>query len=173
MGVDCKIYLPGNVRVRDVANVMGIAAGLKPSWHKKGWAEVPGVALKPTSLVEMCSIELSGELVDKSDKHFCGYHFEGGRGASRLLSPRSTAFWIGVGRRLVNFFGGEMTYQDCDDGIDFFLPPKSDAENKPEDGDEWDVFQKRVVAVVPLTLEELQGLNELAAYKETFVIQTL
>ena len=176
MGVDCKIILPANVRLKDVADVIGVAAGFKPeksplgSSHPDSWAvRVPGVRVSSFNCqgLESCAkIELVGETMDGVKDHYVMYHFEYDDG-QRLLAPRSTAFWLGIGHRLVDFFGGSIDYQDCDDSYkDYSVPGKSDELNQPEGGDEWDSLQERMFAVKPLTKEELKRFNKLTAYKK-------
>ncbi len=36
-------------------------------------------------------------------------------GPSIMLLPRSTSFWLSVGKGLIDFFGGKMDYNDSDD----------------------------------------------------------
>jgi hypothetical protein len=169
MGVDCKIMLPDNVRVKDVAKVIGIAAGLLPKWdgsHGAKWVEVPGADVKTTSIPEMAVINLDGgHLIDGESKHFVFYHFESSRGG-RLMGPRSTAFWLAVAHRLVDFFGGVIDYQDCDSQYcDYGSAANTREENSPEDDEEWVRFQERLFNVKPITKDELLHYNELAAYK--------
>src|SRR5581483_9606267 len=123
MSVDCHITLPDNVRVDNVADVIGIAAGLKPVWEysdngKHKWVKVRGVEARSSGVVPgmaLISIRSTGHLlVDGEDQHSGYYHFEACHDG-RLLSVTSTAFWIAVGHRLVDFFGGSIDYQDCDD----------------------------------------------------------
>jgi len=67
---------------------------------------------------------------------------------------------------LVDFFGGRMDYQDCDDSYeDYTKWPKSSRHNRPQDGKPWQNFQKRMEAVKPLTKEELETFDCFAAYK--------
>jgi hypothetical protein len=172
MGVDCKTYLPPNVRIRDVANILGIAAGLKPHMYQSeqfsdsSWAEVNGVSVSGSGIVTLANIDLRGDMVDGMKHHFVSYHFEASHSGDRLLMPRSTAFWIACMKRLVDFYGGRIDFNDCDDtDVDYEVPPKSNEENCPEDGDEWDDFQKRVLAVEPVTKAEMEYLDGVAAYK--------
>jgi len=46
MGVDTEIRLPPNVRLRDVAVVMGILAGLPKQWYN-GYIIVDGAKPRP------------------------------------------------------------------------------------------------------------------------------
>jgi hypothetical protein len=98
MGVDMRVRLPNNVRVRNVAEVMGAYAGCTPvksffrGDSKGGWhASVPGAKVTTTSLPEMAQITIDCPMVDGQTSHFCFYHFE----------PESDSVFFG-GRRLVN-----------------------------------------------------------------------
>lgn len=174
MGVDVKINLPDNVRVKDVAYIIGIAAGCPIQWEKTehdpdhSWLRVRGVEVKGTSSVEMAEISIRSTghlLVDGEDMHYLFYHFESSRGG-RSLGPRSTAFWLAVAHRLVDFFGGSIDYQDCDDvEVDYSRPKKPRRLNSPEDGDDYWNFYKRLSEVKPITEEEMQHFDKLAAYK--------
>ena len=175
MGVDCKITLPANVRLKDVADVIGVAAGFKPeksplgSRHPDSWAvHVPGVRVSSfnhAGLESCAKIELVGETVDGVKYHYAMYHFEYDDG-KRLLNPRSTAFWLGIGHRLVDFFGGSLDYQDCDDSDkDYHVLGKHNRSNQPTDGKDWQDLQERMFAVKPLTKSELKRFDKLAAYK--------
>jgi hypothetical protein len=100
------------------------------------------------------------------------YHFEFGgyreKGDSRGIIMRSWACNIVVCKKLVDFFGGWVDYQDCDSiDVDYNVKPKSDKMNCPEDGDEWQNLQERIMAVQPITQEELDDAERHAAYKES------
>lgn len=169
MGVDTRITLPENVRVSDVTRVIGIAAGLKPRRYYfsngDGWCvDVPGSKVSTTGVPEMVRIELFGDLIDGKKQHEVFYHYECEQGG-RLLNPRSTAFWIAVGKRLVDFFGGELIYNDCDNKVDYSVLAKPRIDNSPSDGHLWYNFQERLEKVVPITKEELKYFDSVAAYK--------
>jgi hypothetical protein len=151
MGVDCNIWLPSRVRIRDVADVIGILAGLKPEKHllqaggEDGlWAvRVPGVTYEGITTMPECAritIDVQGE------KHWTLYHFEPSNG-ERLLMPSSTPFWLAIGSGLVKFFGGRLQYQDCDDKIDEEY--SVDYDTNPEDGEPWQAFQARMFNLQP------------------------
>lgn len=171
MGVDTRIYLPDDVRVKDVATVMGIAAGLpfeKIYLKNDGWyVECQGVSVGSTSFPEMVEIEINGNMVDGENMHHVNYHFEvsdSKRTHYRLLISRSTAFWIMIGKRLVDFFGGELDYSDSD---------KSEVDysayhvyiNNPEDNAPWQKLQERMTLVTPISQAELEQADLIAAYK--------
>lgn len=165
MGVDCRVILPDRVRVRDVAEVIGILAGLNRSWDStKSWIEVEGVKVETTSVPEMVSIILRGSLIDEQSDHSANFHFEGNPG--RLLFPRSTAFWIAVSKGLIDFFGGELDYNDSDSiDIDYKVPAKPNI--APEKGKDWYDFQEALYNIKPLTIYDLIDANQYAAYKDS------
>jgi hypothetical protein len=173
MGVDVRVSLPGNVQVRNVANVMGVLAGCPASKRyfandpSGGWGTaVEGVEVKSTSSPEMAEIRLTGKLCDGEHRHFCFYHFEPDSGEGRLMMPRSTAFWIAVMTKVVDFFGGTIDYRDSDDSdCDYSVPAKSNQENSAGDGDAWYDLQNRILNIVPVTEEELLAAKEHASYK--------
>jgi len=120
MGVDTRITLPGNVRVQEVADVIGILAGLEPRKRrfddKSFHVTVPGVKITPTHAPYVVEIQLvpeNGALVDGEMYHSVLFFFED-KGTDKLMNPPSTAFWISIGRNIVNLFGGEIDYNDCD-----------------------------------------------------------
>ena len=82
------------------------------------------------------------------------------------MLPRSTAFWLAVMHRVVDFFGGTIDYQDCDDiEVDYTVPAKSLQENSPSDGEEWYVFQNRILEIKPITEKEWRSYDSRAAYR--------
>lgn len=187
MGVDTRIYLPNDVNVSDVANVIGILAGLKP--HKsfldhrgKSWAtHVKGVEVKPSPVPELAQIIIrapKGEsLIDGEASYYVGYHFEASRSFAgkygRLLMPRSTPFWIAVGLKLAKFFGGKVVYRDCDAPCKAYgtwanrFFPKPRRNNSPEDSKVWQDFQKAIFRIKPLTKTDLKRAERVASYKDS------
>lgn len=175
MGVDARVTLPANVRLSNVANVMGAVAGCPATKSffdrdpKNGWStRVEGVEVLTTSIPSMCEIRITppNGCVDGEKSHFTFYHFEPDNGVGRLMLPRSTAFWIAVMHRVVDFFGGEIDYNDCDDvSCDYSVPHKTWEENSPSDGEAWYTFQNRILEIKPITVEEWNSFNLEAAYK--------
>lgn len=191
MSVSCHIYLPGNVRVKDVMDVMGILVGLPkkknnlddngrnlddgdPSWY----CQVKGVSYRTTHTSEMISIELVGNFSEAAqgqrmiednpqNSAFCYWFFEvsSPHEEYRLISCGSTGFWIAVGKGLVKFFGGEVDYNDCDSiDVDFKVKKKINSKVCPSDGVPWQEFQKRKFDLQPLTKEDFQEAQERSAY---------
>jgi len=172
MGVDTRITLPPAARVGDVAKVVGILLGLKSSkepLHDDTWyVAVPGAAIEPSGVVECALIALKGpvSVFDGEASVHLLYHFEGDHDGSRLLMPRSYAGWIALGRRLVDFFGGEVDYADCDAAdVDYSVPRKDWHEIAPKDGEEWHAFQQRMLDLPPITKADVKACQQYAAYR--------
>lgn len=174
MGVDCEIRLPEDVRIRDVADVIGILAGCEKVWSetsdkKATWVNVKCVDVSTVGMVGMAHINVSIPISTKgNDTAFVLYHFEPGTfpdgTCGRLLTPRSTGWWIAVGKRLVDFFGGTVDFNYCDEQDIDYQKPKPRWHNNPEGDEEWDDFQKAKFAVQPLTDAEVETVWEVAAY---------
>ena len=169
MGVDCKISLPQEARVSNVAEVIGILLGKKVtlntpanSSQKYTSADVEGVKVTSAVGVVSCA-NIDIENTDQGSRHFL-YHFEWTRGTSedgehnmghgRGLMPKSTARNIAMGIGLVKFFGGQVDFNDCDDiDCNFKRPKQRDitACNRKA----WENFQKRIARLKPLTYDEI------------------
>lgn len=182
MGVDTRIYLPAYVRAQDVADVLGRLVGCPvkvPVLHVSlKHPEVQGVEVKATCLttcLDLCWTRGADPFPESGAWLFhleYGCEWIAGEGTphgsdgSRGLMPRARACNIAVGRALVNFFGGALTYADCDGGIDYEVPWRSPAEVCPGDGKPWDDFQDRKAGVCPLTAAEIKAEREHAAYPD-------
>ena len=170
MGLDTVIKLPGDVRVKDAANVIGILMGLAPVYDRAGyaqWVTVPGVHVASIpSLPECCHIQISSAvpLIDGEDAHTVMWHFEPTGGNARLMLPRSYPIWIAVGRRLVDFLGGSIHYADCAGGEPDYAKTSPRNCNCPNDGDEWDDFQQEMFNIKPITKKELKQAEQWASY---------
>lgn len=170
MGVNSHIYLEKDVRVRDVADVMGILAGLKPCKTTfttgDGWyTQVKGVKVETTTFPEMCTILLDGNMVDGEVFHYVNYFFESLFGNYRLLYPKATPFWIAIGVGLCKFFGGKIDYADCDEGNINARWKKPRKSNCPEKDKAWYVFQEEKFNVKPITEKDMIKANKWAGYK--------
>ena len=175
MGVDTRIYLPTTCSVRNVGNVMGAYMGLpvkKQSFRDNTgyYVIVDGVQINGVPDISCIAIDLKGKLVDGEEHHHLLFHFETEYQDTPmfLLCPRSTPLWIAIGKKLINFFGGHMVYQDCGDWDDleniYSQPCKSLRYNRPSDGDAWTAFQDKILSIVPLTQDDLNECKKYAAY---------
>lgn len=181
MGVSCVLTLPAAARIEDVADVMAALAGFpmqKLYFHndpKGGWSAGhkyphPYLTVKPcgdTFCLPACAnITITApegeELADGERAHFVMYHFEGGAKGERLMLPPSTPFWIAVMRGVIDFFGGTLAYDDCDDKISYRKSARKDIH--ASDGEQWYQLQKRKLAVNPITQAQYDFAFPLAAY---------
>ena len=81
--------------------------------------------------------------------------------------PRSTASNIALGKRLVDFFGGFVDYNDCDNSdSDYAVAEKTADECDPQDGQPWDDFQERMFNLKPITKEEIEACRQYSAYPD-------
>ena len=168
--MDCRIMLSDRVRVSDVADVMAALTGLPvekrffdKNHEAEGWAaHVNRVTVSPSDIPECCEIQWT---TPDTAAHYVLYFFEPSEVAGRLMMPRSTAFWIAVGKRLVDFFGGELDYNDCDSkDVDYRRKRRTDC--MPNDGKPWYAFQERKLKIKPITDEEYTDAAKHAAYGE-------
>jgi hypothetical protein len=174
MGVDIRILLPANVRVDDVAKVLAILDGVPAKKRQLGnwWLQPPcqgesycadvDVDVAGAEKIPSCAhIDWTGA----SGKRLWLYHFESDNGW-RLLMPRATAWNIAAGRRLIRFFGGKLDYNDCDStSWNEIVHAKSSTVNAPNDGKPWHNLQDRLLALTPLTQEEIESADKVASYK--------
>lgn len=164
MGVDCRIMLPGNVRIRDVMTVMAGAAGFEVKrrdfGNNPGWsAKAEGVEAKTPS-----GSDGSYTYITFDNRHVY-FTFEPDNRIGRLLYPRSTPFWAMMGYRLVDFFGGTLDINDCDAiDVDYKKRAGSNERNCPTDGDAWYAFQNRLLKVKPITLKEMEAIAPKTGY---------
>jgi hypothetical protein len=184
MSVDTKILFDHKVRLDDIVKVMAILVGNKPEKsffdHSDGWStRVNGAKIEKTCVVGMYYIVIKppkGQtLVDGEKEHHGSFHFETGIGPSddfgdhmilgKGLYVGATAFWIAMGKRLVDFFGGYMQYNDCDADtkIDYMqkMPPYASASN----GKPWYELQEAMLNLHPLFKGEYEEADKYAAYK--------
>jgi hypothetical protein len=166
MGVNCDITLPGNARVKDVAQVIGrlsgCAAEKKHFSQGGGWyTEVKTVNVKPSTMPECCYIYWQ----HNEDDRAVLYHFEWESSGNRGLSPNATAWWIAAAKRLVDFFGGSVDFSDCD-SIDVDYAKEPSPLNGASDGQEWEALHQAILDVQPITEAELDEAEKHAAYKD-------
>lgn len=125
MGVDCKIIVPSYVSSQDIANIIFISSNHQnPIIKDNKINNLQGAINKSTFSQDCFDITFSDliqtnryvlfhrELIFQNTKNF-----QYGKG----ISPRSTGFWISIGKRIVNVFGGEICYSDSSD-IHYTIP---------------------------------------------------
>lgn len=178
MGVDTRIYLPYQVRLRDAADVVGKLLGLpselKPLQFSDNGAKhvcVDGVSTtsygEGYGLHECAKIVLHGCTVGPwTDPEFMWY-FEPDRGVFGLamrIMPHSTPHVIAMAEGLVNFFGGAIQYQDHTNHGDYFVESPDDFVLAPQNGDAWEAMQIRIHELKPVEVTERHW--SLAAYND-------
>lgn len=163
MGVDCRVTLPPEVQLIWVVKVIGAAAGC-PVREEDRFLRVDGARAQVTSIPEMASIVIDRQTVDGEAGHYVNYHFEGDDGGgTHVMIPPSTAFWIAVMRKVVDFFGGTIDYNDCDEtDVDYLIKGQKNASKTDE---EWNALQDRLHTVKPVTKREWRACDKYAAYK--------
>lgn len=185
MGVDTNIRLPVNVRARNVADVIGILSGkkvVKVSMDKSFYAKVEGVSAKGSDIAGLAEIVIDCPVSDAAQKArlegnknatpYCLFNYEShfnGK-ACFLMIPSSTPYWIAIGKGLIDFFGGSMDYNDCDDkDVNYKKREKSRKENSPENDKPWEDFQNRLWNLKPLTEKDFDAAYKHAVYNEGYV----
>ena len=168
MGVDCNVFLPDRVRLRDVANVLGALAGLevikRPLDDHSWYADAQGITYRTYPEVpEMVTIEFEEPTGERRSIY---YHFESvgpGESTCRTVSMRSRARNIAYGVALVDFFGGSVDFDDCDDTRENHMayPP---LDIRAEDGELWQSLQSRMLAVQPVSDDTIAKYAHVAAY---------
>lgn len=167
MSVDCHVYLPAPARVDDVAEVLGLLFGCPMVAEQRKnflYEYVPGarVVVCP-EIVTMVSIYVEPPNTARARHWF--YHFEGDALGRHLLSQRARPSSIAAGVALVDFFGGVVDMNDCDDEHnDYSAPAREDihAVSDPE----YHNLRHRMREVQPLTKQDLDQYRARAAYEE-------
>ena len=167
MGIDADISLPPNVRLHDVAVVLAALYGHEVRRSKRGSAQCIGVALTSSSHVPQCAwIKIPPVPRFGRPAMQVLYHFELEKGR-RGLGFRSWPLAIAMLKRLADFFGGNVDYNDCDSNAhDYERPDRDDVANCPDDGEPWEDLQDRMAAVKAVTREEIAECRRFAAYNE-------
>jgi hypothetical protein len=169
MSADCIILLPGQTRLGDVANVIGILAGCErknnPLSNNHDNCEVRGIRTEGSKELPECA-RIYFE--HKGEKRHVLYHFECGydQGTSRLLLPRSTPFWCAVGSALVDLFGGKIAFNDSNFDYDNwdYINTNSPLWSGKEDNNSWDAKQKALFALNALSDENIAKFDKISAY---------
>ena len=178
MGSSCNIFLSQDARIQDVTNVIGILLGQKKAKVQfqsgDGWyCDVDSVLtvypmdskmgvivakkhneniqLKATYLPDMVSIVIEKNNLDK--EHHNGtwfYHTDREDGLIEIIGGASE-FWQKLGRGLVEFFGGYVDNNDCDDIDKDFEAVKPRKTNGHYSNADFEAFQEDMWNLQPLT----------------------
>lgn len=164
MGVDIRLTLPANVRVRDAANVVSKLVGYESTVtgdsgdeairFSDGDVHVDGML----DNVTMARLRWEGGTM---------YWFFEGEDGQRRVKAESTPLYCAIAKRLVDFFGGKVEYHDTDDRSYYAAPANHRVMNSPDYGVAWSAFIRRIHDVRPLTVDEVMGFNNVAAYETT------
>ena len=174
MSVDACLTLPWEARVDDVAKVIGMCCGLPASLEALGrghYAKVAGISASVCDAIPTCcKINWTDISNPEHGRHVLWHHEwnrpRAGTPGGKGMMPPSTPFWLATCRRLVDFFGGVLDYQDCD-AVYCDYRRKMDHQCNPElEGEPWDTFQRRILAVLPLCREEVEAMKPHAAYPD-------
>lgn len=163
VGINVEISLPPNVRVDDVAGVIGKAAGLGIEVGSEfvGWNphEIKIVSMSTPQLAE---IQLQGRMVDTMKNRYIHYHFEG-TGGRRVLMPPSTPFWCAIGETLVQFFGGRLRFRGGAAKPDLVVRGKINKLNCPTTDADYENLCQRIRNVCPV---KPNGYNSVAGRRK-------
>jgi len=163
MGVDTLIQLPEKTKIHEVANVISVLAGNVPKKEKdNNFYDFPGVKMETGYVVGLAQINFNCH----GHQRFCLYHFESEDGG-RLIMPRCTSFWLAMGSRLIDFFGGKHIFNDCEDFDD---PHNHSIQEEgcrwlsSEDDHSYEMKQKAIIYLKPLTVDEICDWDDVAVY---------
>lgn len=150
-GDKCYCVLPGNVRIRDVATVLG---SLLPVGSREQGVQIVNVSVGYAYLT--CpAYNLTAHYAFESDR------FDRS-GRMLVLGPRrGNPLFIAVGVALVDFFGGTMVASDADDVPIREVSRRTDDENCPENGEPLVAFEARLAAVGRITQTMIDGYSYL------------
>lgn len=163
MGSSATCYLPNDVRVDDVCDVVARLIGEKGKLDEHPWGTPFQQRRVKARVLEAVPTMLH---IDLGDGRYLNYHFEGkdfyGK-PCRLLTSGSTPWACGVFRGVAEFFGGWVEYDDGKPPGDLtnkevFISKFST--NSPDDGKEWQRFEFEKFMV-----EKAKDMPEVAAYK--------
>lgn len=173
MSVNTQIYLPHDVEVHDVANVIALASGLtyvlRPTRNSNQTVVyIPRMSVTMSSgNFPMAKIKVVGQLADGQNSHEVYYHFEDCEFPeySRLLMPVSSPYWLAIGKRLIDFFGGLLIFDDCD-REKFIERPKPIAHYDSGNDEQYLARQRAFLGVHKLTATEIDDMRQHAAYPD-------
>jgi hypothetical protein len=166
MSTCCNIFLPSDVIISNVVEVIGILLGqekIRQDLGQGDWAchvkstngfsfdnrNNSNIFIEATCIPGMVTIKIKRNKFDEFE-YDANYFFETENGM-RLLTGKDNYFWKSIGTGLIKFFGGYIDYTDSDNiekDLEFEKPRNN---NSPNDGDEWDKFQQELLDLKPLS----------------------
>ena len=170
MGVSTIIYLPPNVRIKDVCTAMGILSGGKIIKHKCinnskpfFYVETDNIKVeKSTSkyndyfniniTIKDENVLKMNECSGQGNRASAFWFFENERLPGwRYISFGCREYSEKLGKALVEFFGGKVDCDDCDDiKYDIEINPKPDSFNNHSENEDYDKFQIAISNLKPL-----------------------
>jgi len=167
MSVNTHIFLPSDVRCLEVAKTVAVLAGLSPFATDNGF-DVKGLEIMTLGGMPgpMVRITLTGPMVDGAMEHrFClSYESSELPGHDRQISVRSTAFWVAMGRRLIQVFGGALFYNEYESKE----PDELEVRQWPYPCEVDDFgcldLSSRIFKLKPLPIDEMQSAADCAYY---------
>ena len=174
MSANARIYLPHDARIKEVAYVIALSSGLTFSRRtdKNGThTYIPGLRIETLDGLDMieeivASPMISIKSIDGHTQHSVMYFFESSEYAdySRALYPKSTPYWLAIGKRLITFFGGMLIYRDDKDSEKIVFPKPSTRQYNPEDDDQYSEHELRYFKLSVLSEIEIEAMRKYAAY---------
>lgn len=166
MGINTKVYLPVTVTGHQFKDVV---ERLLPEAQVRGQA-IPGAVLDP---LDRGGVEVifEGKHPDGVGRHDASYYFEAtdpqGKQVRYLHCGSSTAFWVTLGERLVDVFGGTVDYNDCDESEeDYTARAKSRHVGTEQDNDKYYRWKEFLNTIKPITADDIRANHGKGGYDE-------
>jgi hypothetical protein len=179
MSTNVSCELPPKARLEDVAKVLAALIGHRtynvpiPD-SSATFARVDGyhfaLGASPTPgsgyIVLDCDLDTPAARLLKADEgveYWLSYSWNSSENGGLALYPSCSTSKIALCAGLVDFFGGKIDFNDCDsEDVNMELDPQEDirASNDPL----WSQFNNRILAIKPLTLEEIDKFSPWARY---------
>lgn len=173
MGVNTRIWLSPTTDFNDLITALLSLAGSPAKSEKHSYGTVPvrtaphhvrhhdfsptmvTVTIPcPARIDEVSSVDVHVHLNVTSPSKLAGHVY---------LAPGANSFWLAVGKRLVEIFGGHIDYVDYDEP-DYDYSVRQKTFMGSDDGPSWQRRQNALIAIKPVTAEEQLAMNAVAAY---------
>lgn len=179
MGVDIRLGLEAGTDLRDLGNAIGRLLG-NPSRRRggmyTGWTETVGVKVKANQVVpglmDISVFAPKGKrLVDGEEAYGITFHTLWHRGEAEsekgmlFAIPRSRALNIALAKRLVEYFGGKLSYQDTTDKVDVAIPWDASKGGRLYRHHGYEAYLEGIFDLTPLTKRDLLEADAVAAYR--------
>lgn len=166
-------YLPSNVKLCYVGAVLGKLLGCKVKMEytvsdlvNPHRCSVQGVFFKHSKYLTIINIR------PKRGYHYQFFydyepdHYEW----MTLVSQISYPFYLAIGKRLCDFFGGMLFYRDERVGqfdADYAVVSEDNKYNRPQSMDGIRHLNARIFALKPITRDEIKQYSKYATYRST------